>query len=179
MLKKRTRLSSDKNEDEHSKAEEEEDDEEEQAEVEEEREEEASNSNSSPPETKRKLTPSGEFVSRMVSGNNLKEAELGLNDIKPSDLLSILHWLGLELTEKETLHNKLIAYDKVEECIRNQIEKLFSENRNFLYVDVDSIPGIVLKMTCDNAIKLHMTANQLSAQSDKPISTKLIVKSSD
>lgn len=107
------------------------------------------------------------FLRRVLQGKTLAEASDGLSDVRTGDLLSALHWTGLELYERFKLESVIAACELSEAQVRTGIDDTISTNVEHLFVDrIDSvIPSVILTLSCPNALQVDVRSHSLTVSS--------------
>lgn len=83
-----------------------------------------------------------EFVTKIVDGQSVETARENLDSTRSNDLLSALHWTGLELFEREKMVKRILALEDAEKVTRINFEKYLEANKQHASLTKDQLKEI-------------------------------------
>ena len=127
-----------------------------------------------------------EFLQRILKGQPIEEASLegGLTATRQNDLVSAIHWMGLELNETIRMGLLLSALEASSRTMKFQISHMAMTQGEWLYLSDDAVTDLVTKEDKTKILTIELPGlaqvrvenNRLKVESMVPGSLNVITK---
>ncbi|KAH9251563.1 hypothetical protein BASA81_010602 [Batrachochytrium salamandrivorans] len=107
------------------------------------------------------------FLKRVLAGQSVEEAREGLEGVRVNDLMSALHWTGLELSRQFSLESANVACDVSESQARGGIDDTIAQRGDLLFVSqiATLVPSVSMTLSCPSALHVDVRSSSLTVTS--------------